>query len=249
MIIPILSNETIEDLQYNQLYILQKKDGFRFGTDAILLADYVKVKNNDKVVDFGSGTGIISILLSQKAENLTINAFEIQNEMADMSVRSIKYNQLEKKITVHSMDYRKASNILGKASQNVVVCNPPYGKYKATILSPNINKLISKHEMDTSIEETIASASEILIGSGRFYLCFPANWIVDLFELLRKYKLEPKKIRLIQSNPQKNPYLVLIESVKFGKSYIEIQPTLIIQNTNGEYTDELNKIYHIKMNS
>lgn len=242
----IYENESIEDLQYNHLQIIQKKNGFRFGTDAVLLCGFAHIKNYDKVVDLGTGTGILSILLSQKAENLQIHAFEIQEDMADMASRSVLLNQLQDMIQIHHGDYRFAANILGKASQTVVVCNPPYGKERSTVLPPNVNKLISKHETETSIEATIEAASQLLMYAGRFYICFPSVWLVEVFALLRKYSLEPKKLRFVQSYAQKKPYLMLIEAVKHGKPYIVIDAPLILHNEDGSMKPEVKQIYHIK---
>lgn len=241
----LLENEVLEDLQYNNLYIIQKKDGFRFGMDPILLSDFSQIRNHDSIVDLGTGTGIISILLSQKVKHCSIKAFEIQEHMANMAQRSVLYNQLENKILIIEDNYCNYIKYISKNSIDVVVCNPPYGRQKSTIQCEDSSKNIAKHEIKTSLQNTIQTASELLRFGGRFYICFPSTRLIELVEALKMYKLEPKKMRFVHTKINKSPYLVLMESVKNGKPFLQILPPLQIYKEDNIYTEEVNKIYHI----
>lgn len=240
-----LANEVLEDLQYNNLFILQKNDGFRFGTDAIILSAFTKVREKDCVVDLGTGTGIIPILLSQKGVRLSFHAFEIQKNMADMATRSILLNGLENKIKVYAEDYQRAHEILGKGQCSLVVANPPYGKNKATLLPFNQNKQVSKHEVFSGIKDCVSTASTLLRFGGRFSLCFPSVWLAELCVLLRNNGMEAKRLRLVQSTPEKKPYLLLLETVKGGKPYLEVEKPLILYNSDGTPSAEYREIYHM----
>lgn len=246
MDVKILDNEVLEDLQYNNLFILQKNDGFRFGTDAIILSYFTKVKSGDSIVDLGTGTGIIPILLTQKEKNIKVHAFEIQEDMADMASRSIRWNGLEEKVKVYSKDYKLAHEIVGKGQCSLVVANPPYGKSNATILPNNQNKVISKHELYSGIEECISVASVLLRFGGRFSLCFPSIWLAELCVLLRKNSMEAKRLRLVQSMPDKKPYLILLEAIKGGKPYLDIEKPLLLMESEGKPSEEYKTTYHIK---
>lgn len=238
------SNERIDDLQYNGLKIIQHPDAFRFGMDAVLLADFVRLKPREQVADMGTGTGILPLLLSQKQESCTFNAFEIQPEMADMASRSIKLNELENRIKVFHADMRDAWKHVGREKMHAVVCNPPYGKRGGTLTNDAEGVLLARHETDCTIENVAAACSAVLRNSGRLSIVFPAQRMLELCDALRKARLEPKRIRMVCAHVDKAPYLVMIEAMKNARPQLLWMPPLIVYHADGTPTDEIKRIYH-----
>lgn len=238
------SNERIDDLQYNGLKIIQHPDAFRFGMDAVLLADFVRLKPREQVADMGTGTGILPLLLSQKQVSCTFNAFEIQPEMADMASRSIKLNELENRIKVFHADMRDAWKHVGREKMHAVVCNPPYGKRGGTLTNDAEGVLLARHETDCTIEDVAASCSAVLRNSGRLSIVFPAQRMLELCDALRKARLEPKRIRMVCAHADKAPYLVMIEAMKNARPQLLWMPPLIVYHADGTPTDEIKRIYH-----
>lgn len=243
----IKENERIDDLEYKGLKIIQNKDGFCFGVDSVLLSDYAKgIKKNAKVIDIGTGTGIISILLCKKTNLEKIYGIEIQEEVADMAMRSAKLNHLENKFEVINTNIKDIFSVLNKHEYDVVVTNPPYKKVDTGLKSIDEKQLISRHEVECTLEDVIEKASKLLNDLGEFYMVHRAERLVDIMCLLRKYKLEPKNIRFVHSKVQDKPTLILVRAVKCAKEFLKIDKPLIIYDENGEYTDEILEIYDKK---
>ena len=242
-----LSDEQVDDLQNNGLFILQKKSGFRFGMDSILLKDFTRIKPNDHVADLGTGSAILPILLSQKECSSRFSAFEWQADIAEMATRSVKYNQLADRIKVYNADLRSAHTMIGREGTDVVVCNPPYGKKHSVLTNENLNKRISRHETDCSINEIIEESSLILKNKGRMYIVFPPHRLLELLDGLRQYRLEPKHIRLVYGKASKSPYLLLTEAIKNAKPMLHFMPPLIVHHEDGEETEEIKQIYLNRM--
>jgi len=238
-----LPDERLDDLQNNGLMILQKKRGFRFGMDSILLKDFARIKPNEHVADLGTGSAVLPLLLSQKEPSARFSAFEWQADIADMAVRSVRYNQLESKITVYCEDLRNAGEVIGKASADVVISNPPYGKKNGVMPSRSENKLLSRHETDCLIADIIAAAGDVLKNRGRMYMVFPSHRMLELFDCMRMHRLEPKRLRMVCGKASKAPYLLLIEAVKNAKPMLQFMPPLIVHREDGTETEELKNIY------
>lgn len=236
--------ERIDDLQRNGLRIIQHPDAFRFGMDAVLLADFARLRPRERVADMGTGTGILPLLLSQQEESCTFEAFEIQPEMADMASRSVKLNGLEKRIHVHAADMRSAYEILGRETMNAVVCNPPYGKRGGTLTNETDSLLLARHETDCTIEDVAASCAAVLKNHGRLSIVFPAQRMLELCDALRKSRLEPKRIRMVCAHVDKPPYLVMIEAMKNAKPHLLWMPPLVVYHADGSETEEIRRIYH-----
>lgn len=266
-------NERIDDLEFNNLKIIQNKDGFCFGIDSVLISDYAKkdIKNNALGVDLGTGTGIISILLSAKTRLSKIIGIEVQKEVADMAQRSIELNGLQNKIEIKNMNIkniiqnidnsklekRKKQVKLGniqtethKEKYNIwlekfdfVVTNPPYKKLETGKVNESEYKYISRHEATANLEDFIKVSKYLLKDKGSFFMVHRPDRLVDIIELMRKYKLEPKNIRFIYPSVDKSPNLVLIKGIKNAKPFLKIDKPLIVYNQNGEYTDEIYEIY------
>lgn len=237
------SSERIDDLGYNNLKIIQNKEWFCFGMDAVLLANYCDIKNNSTVVDLGTGTGIIPILLSGKTTAKKIYGIEIQEQVAEMANRSVILNNLQEKIEIKNIDLKQATRVLGKNIFDAVTSNPPYMSADSGLKNKMDNKTISRHETKCDLRDVIETASELLAHNGRFFLVHRPNRIVDIFTLLREYKLEPKTIRFVHPKANKSPNLVLIKSVKASKPDLKFEDPLYIYREDGSYTDELLEIY------
>ncbi len=244
MMEPLKPNERIDDLQRNGLRIIQNPEAFRFGMDAVLLADFTRLKPRENVADMGTGTGILPLLLSQKDGSCSFDAFEIQPDMAEMARRSVKLNGLEDRIRVHAADMRKAWEIVGREQMHAVVCNPPYGKRGGTLTSETESVSLARHEGDCTIEDVTASCASVLRNHGRLHIVFPAQRMLELCDALRKNRLEPKRIRMVCAHVDKPPYLVMIEAMKNAKPQLLWMPPLVVYHADGTETDEIRRIYH-----
>lgn len=241
----IEENERIDDLEYKNLKIIQKKDGFCFGIDSILLTDFAKkIKNDSRVIDLGTGTGVLGILLSAKTKLKNVIGIEIQKDIAEMANRSIMLNRLENKFNIINENINNLQEIFEKGSFDVVVTNPPYKKLDTGAINENTYKLISRHEIKAKLEDFISMGSYLLKDKGEMYIVNRPERLVDLMEYLRKYKLEPKQIKFVQPKQNSVPNIVLIKAVKNAKPFLKLEKNLIVYKENGEYTEEILKIYN-----
>lgn len=234
-------NERIDIVPGSDFKIIQTKSRFSYGTDAIFLSSFAKSKG--KVVDLGTGTGIIPLRLYSKDKPEIIYGIEIQEEVADMAKRSIELNNLEDKIKIINMDLKELHNIFGKNTIDTVISNPPYMKSGGAIVNPKENFALSRHEIACTLEDVIKTADYLLKPLGKFYMVHRPDRLVDIIYYLRKYRLEPKYIRFVQPKISKKPNLLLIESVKDGKPDLKFYDPLIVYNEDGTYTDEISHIY------
>jgi len=238
-------NERIDDLEYKDLKIIQNKDGFCFGIDSVLLSDFAKdIRNNAKVIDLGTGTGILPILLCGKTNLSKIYGIEIQKDVAEMATRSVKLNKLENKIEIINTNIKEIDNILEKNKFEAIVTNPPYKKINSGIINENEKKLISRHEITASLEDFIKIGFKMLKDKGAFYMVHRPERLVDIISLLRQNKLEPKVIRMVYSNEESKSVLVLIKAVKNGKEFLNFEKPLFVYDKQGNYTEEILKIYN-----
>jgi len=244
MEIKLKENERIDDLQYKNLKIIQNKDGFCFSMDSILLVEFAKnIKRNTTVIDLGTGTGIISILLSKKVELKKIIGIDILEDVCDMAKRSISLNKLEDKIKIINEDVKNMGKIFESSSFDVVISNPPYKKINSGLTNSNKNKLISRHEITANLEDFIKIASYLLKSNGEIYIVHRPERLVDIFNLLRKYHIEPKDMQMVYPQKSKEPNLILIKGVKNAKPFLKIRKPLFIYNERGEYTEDIIRIY------
>ncbi len=241
------NNERIDDLEYENLKIIQNKEGFCFGIDSVLLSDYAKnIKKDAIVVDIGTGTGIIGLLLCKKAKLKKIYGVEIQEDVAKMAERSVQLNSLEDKFEIINIDINNISDKLDNNSIDVIVTNPPYKKKNTGLLNEEEKKLISRHEIKCTLEDIVKTSYKLLKSKGEFYMVHRAERLVDILYTLRNNKLEPKNIRFVHSKAGEKTKLILIRCVKDAKEYLKIENPLVIYDNNGEYTDEILKIYNKK---
>ena len=238
-------NERLDILTDDGLCVLQKPDAFRFGTDSVLLADFVKAKPGDRVVDMGTGTGVIAILIASRHPGITIDALDIQPEMTDMAARSVSLNAMSDTIKVHTLDMRGAAALLGYGVYSVAVCNPPYCKAGGALASRSEARRVARHEGVLTINDVAKAAAELLKIGGRFYAVFPAARMLELACALRLYKLEPKRVRTVHDRLEKAPKLILMDAVKWGGSQLHWMPPLIMNDDNRNPSEEWKRIYRI----
>ena len=237
-------NERIDDLHRNNYVIIQDKKRFCFGIDAVLLSDFAKAKKDDVVFDIGTGTGIIPILMCAKTKAKKFFAIDIQEESVDMAKRSIGLNKLEDKIEIVHLDIKNVFDKFEKNTIDVVTSNPPYMNMGGGLINEYDAKAIARHEIFCNLDDIVKATSLLLKPNGKFYMVHRPNRLCDIICTLRKYKLEPKTIRFVQPYEDKEPNMVLIESVKNGKAFLKILPNLIVYNKDNQYTEEINKIYY-----
>lgn len=237
-------NERIDDLEINGLKIVQNEKWFCFGVDAVLLSDFAKkMKKGAKLLDLGTGTAIIPILLSAKTDFEKAVGVEVQEELCKMARKSVMLNGLENKIEILCKNIKELNENFEKNTFDVIVTNPPYKKERSGIINENIQKVISRHEIEANLEDFIKISFDLLKDKGEFYMVHHPERLTDILFYMRKYKIEPKNLKFVFSRQNKIPKLVLIKGVKNAKDFLNVEPNLYIYDDNGNYTDEFLKIY------
>lgn len=226
------------------LKIIQDDTTFCFGIDSVLLSDYSKeIKDNSTIVDLGTGNGIISILLCGKTKLKEIIGVEIQENIANIAKENVALNNLEEKFKVLNCDLKNLSTYINSNSIDVVVTNPPYKKLNTGKINNVDSKLIARHEVKCTLEDVIKTSSYILKNNGSFFMVHKPDRLADIIYLLRKYHLEPKRMRLVYPSIGKNANLLLVKAVKNGNSFIQVDTPLYVYNADGSYTSDILKIY------
>jgi tRNA1Val (adenine37-N6)-methyltransferase len=239
----VREDETLDDLQLKGINIIQKKSGFRFGVDAVLLANFSKVKKNSSVIDLCSGTGIIPFILAGKTEAKNIIGVEIQEEFVEMANRTSKLNNLEHQVTFIREDLTNTKFLKTLDKAEVVTVNPPYKLQNAGITNIDDKNAIARHEICCTLEDVIIAARILLKDNGRFFMVHRPERIVDILTLMRKHRIEPKRVRFVHPKPSKAPNIVLIEGQRDGGSFFKFEDPLYVHMENGDYSDEIKKIY------
>ena len=243
MTIDLKENERIDDLQRNGYKIIQKRNGFCFGMDAVLLSGFANVKPGERAVDLGTGTGIIPLLLEAKYQGSHYTGLEIQEEMAEMAARSVALNRLEDKIRIVTGDIKEASRLFGAASFDVVTSNPPYMNDAHGLKNPDLPKAIARHEVLCSLEDVVREGARLLRPGGRFYMVHRPHRLVEIIAVLKEWRLEPKRMKMVHPFVDKEANMVLIEAVRGGKSMIKVEAPIVVYKEPGVYTDEIYTIY------
>lgn len=235
--------ERLDDLQCNGLFLIQNPSGFCFGIDAVLLANFIKVKKDGYEVDLCTGSGIVPILLSAKTPAKRITGIEVQSDIADMAVRSVKYNGLEAKIDIINDDISNVLNRIECGSVDTVSVNPPYMKDSTGLKNPDLPLAIARHELLTDLDTVVRISSRLLKENGRFFMIHRPSRLSEIFASLKKNRIEPKRIRFVHSYVDSKANLVLIEGMKGSGVWLDVEPALVIYKEKNVYTDEVLKIH------
>lgn len=235
--------ERLDDLQIKGYQIIQDPKRFCFGMDAVLLSGFTRVRKDGRVLDLGTGTGIIPILLAAKTEAFYIAGLEIQEESVLMARRSVSLNQLDGRIEIIQGDIKEAADIFSAASFDVITSNPPYMTNQHGLANPYEPKNIARHEVLCTLEDVVKAAARLLKPGGSFFMIHKPFRLAEIMGVLMAYKLEPKRMRLVHPYVDKEPNMVMIEAVRGGRSRITIEPPLIVYREPGVYTDEIYGVY------
>ncbi|KEI00628.1 hypothetical protein Y848_10725 [Clostridium botulinum C/D str. Sp77] len=239
----VRNGETLDDLQLDGIHVIQKKDGFRFGIDAVLLANFANVKNGNRVVDLCSGTGIVPFIIAGKTKASSITGIEIQEDMVEMANRSIKFNELQEKIEFICEDLTNIDVMKKVPKADVVTVNPPYKLYNSGIVNPSDKMAIARHEVCCNLEDVIIACRTLLKDNKRMYMVHRPDRLADIITLMRKNKIEPKRIQMVHPNTKKAPNIVLIEGQRDGGAFLKWEPPIYVYNDEGGYSDQIEAIY------
>lgn len=243
MMLNLKPEERLDDLQIKGYQIIQNPGKFCFGIDAVLLSSFAKVKRGENVLDLGTGTGILPILLEAKSEGKHFKGLEIQEESADMARRSVEYNHLQEKIEIVTGDIKEAATIFGTVSFDVITTNPPYMIGQHGLPNPESAKAIARHEVLCCLTDILRESAKILRPKGRFYMVHRPFRLAEILAEMQKYGLEPKRMRLVYPYVDKEPNMVLVEGMKGANPRMTVEPPLIVYEKDGSYTEELLKMY------
>lgn len=241
----VLPGERVDDLQRNGLRVIQDPERFCFGMDAVLLSGFAAegIRTGARVLDMGTGTGIIPILLSARTKASHLTGLEIQPDSADMAKRSVALNRLEERVSIIEGDIREADKLFAAASFDVVTSNPPYMIGQHGLKNPDAPKAIARHEVLCTFEDIAAQAARALVSGGSFFLVHRPFRLAELMVTLSVHKLEPKRMRLIYPYADREPNMVLLQAVRGGRPRLQVDKPLIIYKEPGVYTDEIYEIY------
>lgn len=239
----IREDETFDDLQLKGIHLIQKKQAFRFGVDAVLLANFAEVKSKYRVIDICTGTGIVPFIVYGKRSPKSILGIEIQEEFVEMAKRSVEVNKLQEKIEFIKGDIKDLKLMKTIEKADVVTVNPPYKLNSSGIINRSDKLAVARHEILCSLEDVIIGARVLLKDNGKLYMVHRPERLADILCLLRKHKIEPKRIRMIHPNTKKPPNIVLIEAQRDGGAFLKWEPPLYVYNDCGGYSEEIDRIY------
>ena len=245
----IRRENVVEEIHYlipDKLKIIQNSDFFKFGTDSVLLANYIEVKNNDKIIDLGSGSGVIPLLLAYKHNPEIIYGIELQTPLVEMAQRSVKLNDLEDKIKIRQGDIKEVMDYFRDNQFDIVVTNPPYRPTDTGKITQNRYKAIARHEIEIDIKEIVKKSARLLRAGGKFYLVHLTKRLPQIIYILKQNNVEPKEMKLIQSRTDQNPDRFLLKAVMDGNSGFKIGENIIeFEGDTDQYTKEVKKIYGV----
>ncbi len=239
----LLPGERLDDLQTGGMKLIQRPDAFRFGTDSVLLADFAAPRRGDAAADLGCGTGAIALLMAAHQAALTVDAVELQPDIADMARRSVELNGLGDRVRVFNLDMRQAWRELGAGRYSLAVCNPPYGRRGAALESRNEAKRIARHEGDLAPADVAKSAAMLLKNGGRFCVIYPAPRAYEMMRAMDEAGIAPKRLRTVHGVAGRAPKFVLLEGVKQGGEGLHWLEPLVLRREDGSFSEEWHRIY------
>lgn len=237
-------DETLDDLGIKGIHVIQKKEGFRFGVDAVLLANFAKVKNNSSVIDLCTGTGIVPFILAGKTNAKNITGIEVQEEFVEMAERSVEFNKLEERVNFINGDLKNLALLKKLPKVEVLTVNPPYKLQNSGIINLHDKNAIARHEICCTLEDVIIASRILLKDNGRMYMVHRPDRLVDIVTLMRKHKIEPKRIRMVHPSAGKAPNIVLVEGQRDGGAFLKWDDPLYVHTEDGGYTEEIISMYN-----
>jgi tRNA1Val (adenine37-N6)-methyltransferase len=226
-----LPDESLDTFFDGRLRVIQKKKGYRFSVDAILLSQFVTIRKDEKVIDLGTGCGILPLLLSQTTQAQSFVGVEIQNDLAEIASKNVLLNRLRDRVTILRKDLRQLKHVYPPGAFHVALSNPPYRKCRTGRVNPSLEKAVARHEIMGTLQEFISAAAYLLPAKGRLYLIYPASRAVDLLVGLREQSLEPKRVQYVHPRAGEEAKFILVESVKSTGIELRVMTPLIIDST------------------
>lgn len=222
-------DETLDTFLDGKVKVLQKRQGYRFSVDAVLLGGFIRLRKGEKAIDLGTGCGILPLLLSQTTEGTTFVGVEIQKGLVELAKRNVALNHLENRITIVHQDLRNLSTEFPPGAFHVAFSNPPYRRRFSGRTNPSTEKAVARHEIEATLDDLISIISFLLASKGRCYLIYPASRAIDLMVLLRKNQLEPKRVRWVHPRPDREARWVLVEALKTSGVELHVIPPLFLR--------------------
>jgi len=237
-------DETLEKLPHENIYVLQKKGGYRFSVDAIILADFIRIPRAFRAVELGSGSGVISLILARRHSDIMVQGYDIHQEFVEMSNRSARINSLEKVVVFSRMDVRKVLNVCDPACCDVVFFNPPYRRVGSGRVNPEGMKAAARHELNGGVDDFVKAASWLVREKGRVYAIYTAKRSATLVNAMKNRGIEPKTIRFVHSFRESPASFILVEGTRGGGEETKVPPPLVIYESPGAYSDEMKRIFN-----
>ena len=238
------AEETLDTLFGGRLKILQKKSGYRFSIDALLLAHFAEPRPTDRTIDLGTGCGIIPLIIAFRKKTGKITGVEIQPSLADLARRNAAQNRLSGRITILERDLRNLDGKAWKGKFDLVLSNPPYRKVGTGRVNPRQEKALARHEFKASLQDVLRAAQYLLKEKGRLAMIYPASRAAELIREMCAFHLEPKRLRFVHSRLKEEARLMMVEGFKEGRAQVRVLPPLILYDSVGNYTPEAQQIFH-----
>jgi tRNA1Val (adenine37-N6)-methyltransferase len=226
--------ETFDTLFDGRLKIRQKKEGYRFSIDALLLSHFAELRPKDRVIDLGTGCGVIPLILIFRRKAEAVIGVEVQPSLAELARQNVSLNRFSSKIEIWERDFKDLAGERGIF--DCVLCNPPYRRRGSGRVNPQEEKALARHEINATLEDVLQAAHHLLKNKGRFCSIYPASRTADLFQGLRRFHLEPKRVQFVHSRSQEDARLVLVEALKEGKTQIKVLSPFILYDSQNQYT-------------
>jgi tRNA1Val (adenine37-N6)-methyltransferase len=235
--------ETVDELLGGRIKIFQKEKGYRFSLDVLLISHFVHLKKGDHIVDLGTGSGVLAMIMAGRRECGKVIGVDIQEEFVDMAKRSVEFNNLQEKVDIRLGDIRNIETLFDENSFDVSIFNPPYRKLKSGRINPNHQKSIARHEIRGTLHDFLSAAAYVLKKSGRAYIIYPATRMVELLSSMRTAGIEPKRMRVVHSHCDSSGEFVLVEGKKGGREELDVLPPLFVYANASEYTEAMTGIF------
>lgn len=240
----VKNDESVDAFFNDRIRIIQKKSGYRFSIDSMLLSHFVTLKKDSRVADLGSGSGVISIVIAHRYDTSHIDGVEIQRGLVDMSRRSVRLNAYQDRISINHCDVKEVKTLFEMQSMDAVVFNPPYRRLDSGRINPNHERAVARHEVRGSLIDFLDAAAYLLRGGGSATLIYPAARGAGLFYSMREKDIEPKRLRMVHSNLSSRGEFILVEGIKGGGEELHVLPPLCIYaEGGGEYSDEMKALF------